>query len=366
MGMSWGWERNQAAWAAFGLAVTLVVGYVAVVFVGPLLAALFLYYVSRPVHRRLEDVFDHPDVAVTATLLLYVVPLLAVVAYAGVVGIRALNDFLAAQDLSGLRSFVEPYLPLSRLTVDSFVQTLRNQPRQILESGVVQTLREQLPTLVQYAGSVFRTLLDLFVMITVAFYLLRDDDRLASWFARSFEYDSGAVAFARNVDDDLATIYFGNFVTILVTSGIAAVTYYVLDLVVPNSPGLGRPLLLGLLTGVATIVPAVGMKLVYVPVGVYLLGRALVGGAYPLWYPIAFFVVTVLVVDTFPDIYVRSYLSAASFHMGLVLLAYVLGTVVFGWYGLFLGPLVLVAFYHFARVVLPQLVRGRLVRVDAE
>ena len=38
--------------------------------------------------------------------------------------------------------------------------------------------------------------------------------------------------------------------------------------------------------------------------------------------------------------------------MGLVLLGYVLGVMAFGWYGLFLGPLVVVA-VHFAHPIFP-------------
>jgi hypothetical protein len=35
--------------------------------------------------------------------------------------------------------------------------------------------------------------------------------------------------------------------------------------------------------------------------------------------------------------------------------AYILGTLLFGWYGLFLGPMVLVFVTHFLRVVVPEL-----------
>jgi hypothetical protein len=48
-----------------------------------------------------------------------------------------------------------------------------------------------------------------------------------------------------------------------------------------------------------------------------------------------------------------------------VLFAYILGPVVFGWYGLFLGPLLLVLVVHLARIVLPELVRGESPTPDA-
>ena len=79
--------------------------------------------------------------------------------------------------------------------------------------------------------------------------------------------------------------------------------------------------------------------------------------------PVAFAVVTFLVVDAVPDIYVRAYVSRGDINMGLMLLAYTLGVIVFGWYGLFFGPMVLVVFLHFARRVFPNLVHLGSVRL---
>ena len=38
--------------------------------------------------------------------------------------------------------------------------------------------------------------------------------------------------------------------------------------------------------------------------------------------------------------------------------AFILGPALFGWYGLFLGPLLLVLIAHFVRLVLPELLAG--------
>jgi len=46
-------------------------------------------------------------------------------------------------------------------------------------------------------------------------------------------------------------------------------------------------------------------------------------------------------------------------HVGLVMFAYIFGPLMFGWYGLFLGPILLVVVVHFARLVLPELLDGQ-------
>jgi len=38
--------------------------------------------------------------------------------------------------------------------------------------------------------------------------------------------------------------------------------------------------------------------------------------------------------------------------------AYILGPLLFGWYGIFLGPMLLVLVVHFVRIVLPELLAG--------
>lgn len=68
-----------------------------------------------------------------------------------------------------------------------------------------------------------------------------------------------------------------------------------------------------------------------------------------------------LPVHRYRNFFARSYLSARSgVHMGPVLLGYFLGTLAFGWYGLFLGPIVVVLAIHFAHMIFPTLVSDLL------
>jgi len=51
----------------------------------------------------------------------------------------------------------------------------------------------------------------------------------------------------------------------------------------------------------------------------------------------------------------RPYVSGQNVHVGALMLAYTLGPLLFGWYGLFLMPVLLVLVIQFARIVLPDL-----------
>jgi predicted PurR-regulated permease PerM len=73
-----------------------------------------------------------------------------------------------------------------------------------------------------------------------------------------------------------------------------------------------------------------------------------------LWIPLVFFVLMVLVFDNVVRTYIRPYLSGQTYDMALVMFAYLLGPVLFGWYGIFLGPLLMVLIVEFITVVLPR------------
>ena len=107
--------------------------------------------------------------------------------------------------------------------------------------------------------------------------------------------------------------------------------------------------------------PIVVGKLVYVPLGLYLAGQAFRTDPTLLWFPALFFVVAFVFLDMLPVMFLRPYLSGQTLHTGLVMFAYILGTVLFGWYGLFFGPLVVVFVVQFVNIVLPGLLHGRTV-----
>lgn len=353
-------DAEFVSWLLVGLVLTAGVALALSRFLGTLVFALFIYYASRPVHKRFEEVTDHPDVGVVVTLLVFVVPILGILLYSALILFKEVATFLAALDLGGLESMLEPYVALgtSGDPETLFRQLIRN-PNQTIDESARRVLTSALGPIQTIADLMFAVLSRLFLLLVFVFYLLRDDWKIADWFRDSVGSDSRIVDFFAGVDTDLEHVFYGNMLTILATGLIAVTTYFVLDLLTPPELTLYRPVLLGALVAVGTLVPMVGMKIVYIPFAGLLFLQAVTGSA-PLWFPVLFLVVTVLVIDTIPDFFVRAFLSAGRLNMGLVLLAYVLGAMAFGWYGIFLGPIILVGFIHFAADVFPAIVDGRI------
>ncbi|WP_435345305.1 AI-2E family transporter [Haloarchaeobius sp. HRN-SO-5] len=347
---------RTAVWVGLGAVIALVVALALFRYLGTLLFAIFLYYATRPIYRRLDRYSDHPDLTTTVTILVVVVPMLAVVVYAGVLGLRELDQFLATDVFQSYRSMLDPYLTLAREgELRRLWSALLTDPERSVSPAVQEVLRSVVGPIQTLAGLAFALGSRLFLLLVFLFYLLRDDQKLRSWFYRSIDDDERLVAFAEAVDDDLEAVFVGNLAIVVVAAVTAAVTYYGLNVFARGSAVVGIPLLLSLLIGIGTLVPVVGMKLVYLPFGAYLLASSLATQR-PLWHAVAFLVLTFTVVDTVPDFLGRAFLSSRSgIHMGLVLIGYVLGTMAFGWYGLFLGPLVVVLAVHFGTEVFPDL-----------
>jgi predicted PurR-regulated permease PerM len=369
-------NRARAAWWAVGtlLAATLV--FVLYSFIGTFVFGVFLYYATRPVHRRIGNRVRPASLAAIISLTLLALPALLLLAYTLAIGLQEANRLLQIVDVGRLEAILQPYIDISQVVQDP--QSILNEPS--VQAAIEAALNDALA----YIGFIGNALLHLFVMYGIAYYLLKDDRRLASWFRRRFGDADGVVeAYGRAVDRDFNRIFFGNIVNAAVTGIIGAIAYNLLNTIAPTSVAIPYPTLLGLLAGVGSLVPVVGMKLVYFPVAVYLGGTALRLDPDLVWFPALFAVVSFLIVDTIPDFIVRPYISGGGsfsfgpgrwfgrgeeapdpeprsrgLHLGMVMFAYIFGPLLFGWYGIFLGPMLLVCIVHFVRLVLPELVSG--------
>lgn len=351
-------DRARAAWFVLGAALAAVFAYVVYAFLGTVVLGIFLYYSTRPIHRRLRRRIDQPTVAAGTSLVLLALPILLLIAYTFAITVQELSQFTAAGNVSvgSLQRLTDPYVNISQVASD---------PREFIEQPNVRSiLTGSLERATNYLGALLNGLLHLFVTITIAFYLLRDSNRLSRWLRSRFGDQRGLLdAYVHAVDGDLQNVFFGNILNAIFTAAIGAFAYTALDAFAPDPAGIPYPVLLAVLTGVGSLIPVVGMKIVYFPVAGYLVVDAYTtGGAGLLWFPVAFFVVSFLIVDSIPDLLLRPYVSGRNLHVGSVMLAYVFGPLLFGWYGIFLGPLLLVLGIHFARIVLPELVSGTTVR----
>ena len=348
------WPR--AAWIGFGVVLAGAVAFVLHSFVGTFVFGVFIYYATRRLHRKVRRRIGPPSVAAAVSLLLLALPALVLLYYTAAIVLQELDRATARLHDAETRAQIGPYLDVVEPYLE--LSTILQDPTAILTgSGGIEALSGTLLAAFAYLGVVGTALLHLFVMFAIAFYLLRDGPQLARW-ATNFTDKHGVLDhYFRKVDRSLDKVFYGNILNAIITGSVGAIAFSLLNLVAPAPVHIPYPALTGLLAEFASLIPIVGMKLVYVPLGIYLAGVAAVDGQG--WWFVGLFVgVSLVVVDTIPDLVVRPYVSGGTLHVGALMFAYVLGPLLFGWYGIFLGPMILVLVVHFVRIVLPELLAG--------
>ncbi|WP_224449480.1 AI-2E family transporter [Haloprofundus salilacus] len=359
--------RSRLGWWFLALLLALALCYVVYSFVGTVVFGLFIYYATRPIFRRLDERIQPTSLAAAVAMFALVLPALALVGYALLIVIRQIGA-VTGNGISPEQLGIDPAV-FDDLTALTNVQSLLSGD--VLQYVTASNLQSVLDSLGSAAGTLAFVgigLIHLFVMVAFAFYLLRDDRKLADWFHSRIADKNGVTAtYLRAIDNDLNSIFFGNILNAAVTGTIAVITYSALNAFAPPGVAIPAAALIGLLAGVASLIPIVGMKLVYFPVAIYMAVAALVPppNVAGLWFVAAFALVSFVIVDTIPDLVLRPYVSGRSLHVGAVMLAYTLGPLLFGWYGIFLMPLLLVLVVHFARIILPELVSGEPIRPSA-
>ncbi|WP_415382250.1 AI-2E family transporter [Halosimplex sp. TS25] len=340
---NWG----RIGWVTVGAVLGITVLWVFYSFVGTFVFALFIYYSTRRVNGHIRDRVGQRSVSAALALVALALPAVLLLLYATAIGFQELQEFAGNTDLGEYIEVAGPYLNVSEAV---------ENPRDVFDSaGGVGLLQTALTRGTSYLGLLATGLLHLFIMFAVAFYLLRDDHKLADWVS-NFDGDGPTVfeAFAREIDDSLELIFAGNILNAIVTGTAGAITYSILNIFAPPEVAIPYAALVGLLTGIASLIPVVGMKLVYIPMTGYIAVTAFSEGSG--WgFVVAFGAVSFVIVDVIPDLMVRPYVTGGTLHTGSVMFAYILGSLLFGWYGLFLGPMILVFVTHFAKVVVPEL-----------
>lgn len=344
-------NRKRVAWWLVGLGLLVVFADVVAAYLGWFVFGLFTYYLARPVSRRVEGVVGSGTLGAGLSLLFIALPVLFVLVVFLLVALGQVAELLADERVGMV---LGEFLPVQSETLPSEPADVTRTLATLLEDPSAQSL------VVALGGSVVAvtaTLYNLFVAVLLAFFLLVSDRTLAVWFrANVIGEETLAAVYLSVVDTGLSSVYFGYTLTIFVIMILASIIYNVFNFFAPTGLTIPATILLGVATGVMTLVPLVGRSVVYVFIVLVLSVEAVQIDPLLLWYPILFFVLMVAVFDNVVRTYIRPYLSGRMFSMGLVMFAYLLGPPLYGWYGIFLGPLLLVLGVLFVRVVLPELV----------
>ena len=346
-------DEKRAVVALFGVAVAAVIAYVAYRFIAALTVAVFLYYSTRGFYKALTRLRIPKRIRAVTAISVIALPLILLISYTVVLLVTELQTFINQSAL------IE-----STASNVSWLQGLEDPP-ELTPSGLYEAYQNgQFDTIIDFlsdnasflTSAISGFFLNLLIVIIVTYYLLIDGSKIHSWLLR-FDDDAIVRAFLEDADAELEAVLFGNLLNVIAISIIAIASYLAYNAVVPAAVEVPYPALAGALTGIASLIPVVGMKIVYIPLAAATALPTVLGGGdiSLLVYTAGFLVVALVVVDTIPDLVLRPFLSGEKTHVGLLMLAYILGPVVFGFYGLFFAPILLVLGLTFSDIALPRL-----------
>lgn len=293
-------------------------------FVAPLVLAAWAAHLSRPLFRRLREGLGGRERAAGLLTAILVVLALAPLALAIVTLIPAAKSLLEQlRAASGGKGILEA-LVSSGAPSGGPVESSK---------GVISLAKEYgagaSKALALVAGASIEVIIGAFVFFAVFYGLLVDGDRWWTWTRQHAPVEPSVLDRLMHAFHEAGRgLVVGTGLTALIQGALATGLYAAF--------GVPRALLLGMLSVIAALIPMTGPMLVWVPVcaGLALTGH--VGKAVGLAALCAGVVGTV-------DNVLRPWLSRR-FNVGMpatiVLVAMLGGVVVFGGWGLFLGPLV--------------------------
>jgi predicted PurR-regulated permease PerM len=349
--------RGRVGWWLFIGLLALLAGYIAYSFVGLLALGVFGYYATRPIYDEVDEYVDSDSMVAWATVLIVLVPIFLLALYTTFQAFTQVQQFLATgSDLPGIAS----NLPTDVIPGDQrrAVTSLLQDPQQLVSNP-----RDTVGTLIQTGltvlSAVVGTLLFLALAVTLSYFLLKNDEEIGAGLEELFGgRDTSAYAYARAVDEDLESVFFGDLLFVIAMTVIAAVVYSGTNVLAPSPLQVPQVFALAFFTGVASLIPIVVGKVVYLPVVGFLAWQAVTSSGNQLPFVGGALVVYFLTLDILPQTFLQPYLSGRELDMMLLMFAYLLGPVLFGWYGFFLLPIILVVMLEAVRIPLPELLHG--------
>lgn len=347
-----GFGQRIAIGSIVGL-LFLLVAYIATRFIAVVVFAVFLYYAVRPIYRVLGRFGLPRRVRAGLALVLFGVPFVILLTYTVAIVVTETQVFLETYDVQNqVVSEALEGIDIIGLDLDELQQVLTGAATQASLSVV----------LVSLAGAVSvvsSAIVQLLILVVLAYYMLVDGSRFVSWVLETFDESGVLDRYVRTVDPELSLTLFGNIVNVFITAIVGVATFYTYNLFAPSVIHVPFPALIGALVGVGSLIPVIGIKLVYIPVTLLLAVNAWLTGDLSLLIPVAVLAaVSAVVVDFIPDFFIRAHVSGDQTHTGMLLLSYIVGPIVFGFYGLFLVPILLILVINAAHVLLPYVLSG--------
>lgn len=251
---------QRASFLLYLFVVSVAFLYMLRNFVMPLLMAAVFTGLTYPVYAWLLSKTGRKALSALLTLLALVLVLVVPIAGIGFVAYQEALRFFEGLDLVAARTWIEGFVGLLRERFPGLLERVNPRDLAGMASGALQNAAQfVIKNSANISLSVANNLLSFFLMLFIMFYFYVDGQRIVNrlirWSPLKDEYE-------RILIDKFVTVSKGTLKGILVIGVIQGVIGAILFWAV----GLRSPVFLGSLMIFASVVPAVGTAIVWVPV----------------------------------------------------------------------------------------------------
>lgn len=340
-------KLEQSTFLILLAVVTVLFGYLLMPFWAPLLWASIIAVLFHPVQAWLETRWgNRPNITALATLtccmVLVIIPVLLLIASFAQQALTVYEDIEAGQLQPG--DYIEqvrrafPALQGLFERLDIGAEAVRENATQAAVAASQFLARNALA----FGQDAFGFLLQLALMLYVAFFLLRDGRVLVEKLIEALPLgdERERMLFQKFAEVARATVK-GNLFVAMVQGTLGGLIFWVLDL-----PG---PLLWGVVMTVLSLIPAVGAGIVWLPAALYLYA---VGDWVSATVLIGFGVLVIGLADNV----LRPILVGRDTRLPdwMVLLSTLGGIAMVGLHGFVVGPLIAVLFVAFWQIFVSE------------
>ncbi len=319
-------------------ALIIIVGFLSYLIIRPeisyILAAIILSFVSYPIYKVIRKVLRNHTISAILVILLMFVIVIAPSFYAGKVLFVQTSNVI-----SKIGSINMDKLDTSQLeqSIEKFTGHSIDLKQKIRE-GVYQVSAYLARGLIGFAGKMATFAIGIFIMLFTMFYLYYDGEAIVDWLKKIIPIKK---EYKEYLIDEMAkvtkAILVGVILTAIIQGLIAALGFYLF--------GFSNALFWGLLSAILYILPIVGPFLIFVPMGIYgIVTGNLFSGIGILLYG--------FVILNNTDNLIRPKLvhMQTNIHPVVILLGIFGGLYMFGFIGIFIGPLILALFLALLKI----------------
>ena len=255
------YERNFSNPQAVILVLMIVLGTIVILYWGdilaPVLASLVIAYALEGIVRRVTNLGVPRILSVVVTVFVFVTTLLIILLGLVPLALRQITQFIRdfPYILDKLQQKImalpEKYPLISDMQVNEVITSINNELVVVGQKAVSYSIAS--------AGNLFTMMVYLIVIPLLVFFMLKDKEKIVTWFTRFLPRDHGlAYTVWKDVDVKMGNYIRGKLLEILIV-GIAA--YIPLGLM-----GLNYAATLSIFIGLSVIIPYVGAIAVTIPV----------------------------------------------------------------------------------------------------